>query len=262
TDGNAVGDGLTETVEVAAQEEDSVVAGAAEEAVALCRDQRLLSPLDEWQWPGNELEDVVAALAEDQVAGLAVEPTREHVVVGPAEDELLARAAGQDVASRAAQDDVAAQDADRAGQVTDRKIGELHRRGAALPDGRRNLVPGGLRSQHVEEVLSGGQACEADRAGGVRIQPRSVGLDELEREVGQRGWRNGRELNLVAGRTCRGQGESEPVAVPGGVERRAGDPRDLVDPAEVECGRLRIVALGEIGRPPQRARQLIAARVL
>ena len=64
---------LAEAVQVAAEEQHLVRAGAAVEAVAERRDERALRPLDERQPVGDELEDVVAALAEEQVARLAVE---------------------------------------------------------------------------------------------------------------------------------------------------------------------------------------------
>src|SRR5436309_2065923 len=88
-DGDMVGDRLAARVQVAAEEQDLIRPRSTDEAVALGRDERARRAFDKRQLVGNELEDVVAGFAEEQVAGLTVESAGEDVVARSAEDPLF-----------------------------------------------------------------------------------------------------------------------------------------------------------------------------
>ena len=85
--------GIAEPVEIAAQEQHLIVAGAAVEAVAQRRDQRALRAFNKGEPVREKLEDVVACFAEQQVAGLPVEPAGEDIVACSAKDPVFPGAA-------------------------------------------------------------------------------------------------------------------------------------------------------------------------
>src|SRR5207237_9017332 len=109
-DGDGVWDGFAVAVFVASEEEDAVVAGAAVEAVGEGGDDRAVAAGNGGKGVGDDLEGIVAALAEEEVAGLTIEAAGEDVVALAAQNPVFAAAARKDVVARTAEDDVAAED--------------------------------------------------------------------------------------------------------------------------------------------------------
>ena len=118
-DRHEIGYPAAKPIDIATLEQHAIVARAAIEAVGE-RLQTLGAVLEQRRPIGNDLEGVVAVLAEQQILGLTVAATGEHVVAGAAEDPVFAGPALQHVVARAAENHVATLDHRLVGEIDHR----------------------------------------------------------------------------------------------------------------------------------------------
>ena len=102
-----IGHGPAEAIQVAADEDHLVEAVATVEPVVLGGQQRFAFGVG-GQIVRDDLEQVVARPAEDQVAVLPIQATAEDVVTRATEDPVLRRTAHQHVVARTAEQHVTA----------------------------------------------------------------------------------------------------------------------------------------------------------
>src|SRR5207249_4078665 len=127
------------------------------------RDERARRAFDKRQLVGNELEDVVAGFAEEQVAGLTVESAGEDVVARSAEDPLFTRATNQHVVAFPTQDHVATEDLGSARQISARSCPKVQDVAAGRADTRQQLVAASRRAGDLEPVFSFPESGQANR---------------------------------------------------------------------------------------------------
>src|SRR5262245_42914426 len=97
SDCDEVWHGLIEAIEIAAKEQDLVVAVATVETIAQRGNERALGSFDQRKFVGNDLENVVATFAEEQIAGLPVQAAGDDVVARPAKNPLFSRTTGKNI---------------------------------------------------------------------------------------------------------------------------------------------------------------------
>ena len=157
--------------QVAAQEQDLVIAGIAEEEIVKAGHIGLLCSCYQRQRIGNQLEDVIALATKQQVAELPVEPAGQHVVAWPAKNPVFPRPADEHVIAFAAQDHVAAFDGQgqcRAGEIEGGVVLEIPA-GAIRMSAGQGEVRGKVQVCVVEQgdqvVLAGGGAADLEVVG-------------------------------------------------------------------------------------------------
>lgn len=106
SDRDVIGHRSAQAIQVAADEDHLIEAGTAVEPIALSRQHRLALRI-RGQVVGQDLEQVVARSAEEQIAVLPIQPAAQDVVAGTAEDPIFRRTADECIVPFAAEQHIA-----------------------------------------------------------------------------------------------------------------------------------------------------------